>query len=64
MDMTMNGNGKGDNRRPSFIDDEQFTQNWNQTFNPDSNDVRIQTTTRDNPDQEVSYGLNRRFNRR
>jgi len=44
-------NGKGDQRRPTQIDDTQFEFNWNQTFsttqpNPTQDDrTKILTTT-------------------
>lgn len=57
--------GKGDMRRPAVIDPKQLEINWDQTFpNDDSNQTKIFTTTRDNPDQDIAYGQNRRFNRR
>lgn len=57
--------GKGDDRRPMTIDDRQLEINWDQTFvNDESNQTKIFTTTRDNPDQDIAYGQNRRFNRR
>ncbi len=67
-------NGKGDTRRPAVIDPRQLEINWDQTFNTDPVSFnsyrspeeyqRIFTTVRDNPDQDIPYGENRRFNRR